>query len=215
MKYIDGYYFPDSIGEKYDYFIRHRCDSLAALQYLDDADRGPVIQGGGHVGLCPGVLCHWFSSVYTFEPDPENYDCLLHNTRHHIESGQLHAFPSGLSSQSGWVDLVQSPVNTGGHYIGGEGTSPDAQKTHVTLMTVDSLELDECTAIFLDVEGHELEVLKGARETIERCSPLLMLEVKDHLKKGGCTQVQLEMYLTHLGYSKVGHKAHDSIYVRT
>ena len=207
-----GYWFPDDIGEKHDYFLRHKEDSLAALNYLGSDDRGTVVQAGGHVGLWPSVLSHWFKKVYTFEPDPENYQCLLQNTRHHIEDGSIVAYNSGVSSSVGWVNLVHSPVNTGGHYIGGSEDQEDALMT--TTLTIDSLSFTDCTAIFLDIEGHELEALRGAEQTIEAYSPLLMLEVKDHSKKGGVTVEELEEYLHGRGYNKVGTRSHDSIYVR-
>jgi FkbM family methyltransferase len=42
--------------------------------------------------------------------------------------------------------------------------------------TIDSLELPRCKLIKIDVDGHELEVLKGAAKTIERCRPIIYIE---------------------------------------
>jgi len=78
----------------------------------------------------------------------------------------------------------------------------------------DDIVLDSCDAIVLDIEGQELNALHGAEETIEEFSPVLMLEVKDHIKKGGCTEAELTEYLGSIGYKKVDGKAHDSIYTR-
>jgi FkbM family methyltransferase len=189
-------------------------DALSVFRYLEDDDRGAVVQAGGHVGLWPSVLSHWFRKVYTFEPEPDNYQCLLHNNRHNIDSGKVDAFNSGLSSQSGWLELVYSQINTGGHHIGVTENDTDKEKLNVTLMTIDSLGLSDCTAIFLDVEGHELETLKGAEDTIDRFSPLLMLEAKDHTQKGGYRMEDMEQYLQYKKYVKVGERAHDSIYIR-
>ncbi len=46
----------------------------------------------------------------------------------------------------------------------------------VPLVTIDSLNLQKCAAIKIDVEGMETMVLAGARQTIERCQPILYIE---------------------------------------
>lgn len=49
----------------------------------------------------------------------------------------------------------------------------------VPLVTLDSLNLQRCAAIKIDVEGMETMVLAGAKQTIERCQPVLYLENND------------------------------------
>ena len=44
------------------------------------------------------------------------------------------------------------------------------------VITLDSLGLEKCSFMKVDVEGMEMEVLEGARETIARCRPYLFLE---------------------------------------
>jgi len=63
---IDEYYFPDSIGEKHSYFIRHMHDSDTIRRYVDGF--GTVIQAGGHVGLWAMSLADEFDEVITYEP---------------------------------------------------------------------------------------------------------------------------------------------------
>lgn len=46
----------------------------------------------------------------------------------------------------------------------------------VPIQTIDSLDLNQCRLIKVDVEGMEYEVLEGARKTIERLRPLLYVE---------------------------------------
>lgn len=50
-------------------------------------------------------------------------------------------------------------------------------KQAVRLLTIDSLTLKRLDFLKLDVEGMELEALAGASETIQRCKPVLMIEV--------------------------------------
>jgi len=50
------------------------------------------------------------------------------------------------------------------------------QGEKVRLLTIDGLELQRCDFMKVDVEGMELEALKGARETIARFRPALYVE---------------------------------------
>lgn len=61
-------------------------------------------------------------------------------------------------------------ANFGGVATGGSGGD------RVRVMTVDELALPHCKLIKVDVEGHELDVLKGAAQTIQRLRPCLFVE---------------------------------------
>lgn len=204
---IDEYYFPDSIGDKYKYFIRHMHDSYAIYQHVNQF--GTVIQAGGHVGLWPMSLANKFDEVITYEPEVENYKCMIENLIENL-SDYANVTPrfGALGEQTKYVDLNFSPVNTGGHHIVYE------ESGEIPMYRLDDIVLNSCDAIVLDIEGQELNALRGAEETIEEFSPVLMLEVKDHVKKGGCTEAELSEYLGCIGYKKVGGKSHDSIYIR-
>jgi hypothetical protein len=54
------------------------------------------------------------------------------------------------------------------------------------------------TAIKLDAEGAEYEILRGARETLQRCRPVLTLEVEERHRQGSTYAVPA--YLDALGY---------------
>ncbi|MFD0854704.1 FkbM family methyltransferase, partial [Actinomadura adrarensis] len=49
----------------------------------------------------------------------------------------------------------------------------------VDRITVDSLKLTDVRFIKLDIEGHELNALRGAADTIERDRPTLLIEVEE------------------------------------
>ncbi|AKM33361.1 FkbM family methyltransferase (plasmid) [Pandoraea faecigallinarum] len=52
-----------------------------------------------------------------------------------------------------------------------------SQGTSVPMICIDSLRLERLDLFKLDVEGMELEVLRGARQTLLTCRPILMVEV--------------------------------------
>lgn len=49
----------------------------------------------------------------------------------------------------------------------------------VETLTLDSLHLDACTLLKIDTEGHEYEVLLGAREMLTRLHPAVLMEYND------------------------------------
>ena len=52
------------------------------------------------------------------------------------------------------------------------------------MVTVDSLKLDDVDLIKIDVEGYEMEVLKGATKSL-RNTQYLMIELNNNTKKYG------------------------------
>ncbi len=61
--------------------------------------------------------------------------------------------------------------------------------------------LDSIDVLKIDIEGGEMQALKGARELLSRYKPLLMVEVSDRiLLDGAATVGELRRFLTELGY---------------
>lgn len=65
----------------------------------------------------------------------------------------------------------------------------------VEARTLDSFNLMGVTAIKIDAEGAELRVLQGARETLERCRPALIIEVLE-----GGARASAILFAVELGY---------------
>lgn len=78
--------------------------------------------------------------------------------------------------------------------------------TYVQQNTLDSFKFKEIDLIKIDVEGHELKVLKGAKETLERWNPVLIIEENGSQVKYGKGQPRDAInYLISLGYKIVAH----------
>jgi FkbM family methyltransferase len=65
------------------------------------------------------------------------------------------------------------------------GIEPLAAKSphgHVVRsMTVDELNLPRVDAIKIDVQGSDLAAMRGARETIKRCRPIIVFELESYI----------------------------------
>ena len=68
----------------------------------------------------------------------------------------------------------------------------------VPLLRLDALQLKDVTAIKLDAEGAEQEVLHGALDTLRRCRPVLSVEIEERHRAGSTRAVPA--LLAQLGY---------------
>ena len=90
----------------------------------------------------------------------------------------------GLGAECGELDIAladpEMPNNFGGL---GFIAEPGYRTEKRPVVTIDSLELIFCDFILLDVEGMERAALQGARKLIERCRPLLYVEIDKEDKR--------------------------------
>ncbi len=158
--------------------------------------REVVLQAGGHVGWWPRRLALHFRQVYTFECEPNLGHCLARNTE---LVPNIDVTVAALGAMMGTAQLNVS-INAGRSRIGPKG------KTLVKQVTVDSLELTACDMLMLDIEGYELEALKGAQRTIAKFKPVLYLEIND-------AGVPLRSHLKEIGYREIAHVHFDYIFL--
>jgi FkbM family methyltransferase len=149
------------------YFTSDPSDVNAAIELLPFV-RGSCVQAGGCMGIWPLRLAQIYSTVYTFEPQPESFHCLQANI---LGVGNIRAFHAALGDERGFVGMThREDDNYGAAYV-----EPGAT---IEMQRIDDLGLDDCGLIYLDVEGYESKVIRGAVETIERCKPAIGVEVK-------------------------------------
>ncbi len=89
-----------------------------------------------------------------------------------------------------WASLAKT-------YAGHAGVG--TQEHRVAVLPLDELALSDVTAIKLDAEGFEQEVLEGARDTLARCQPVLSVEIEERHRPGSTTEVPA--LLVGLGYT--------------
>jgi FkbM family methyltransferase len=205
---IDGFLWPSRDTETRS-SVFQTMDDLAAYVALCKEHR-TVIQAGGNVGIWPKELSRHFAHVFTFEPDSENFACLQRNVREE----NVTMFEAGLGDIQGWASIARDPSNCGASALA--TISAKAQpKLPIPIMTIDGLELDDVDLLQLDVEGFELQALKGAAATIARCRPVIVVELKGLGTRFGYTDQDLDAWLKTLGYSRT-HAAHrDVVYQHT
>ena len=71
------------------------------------------------------------------------------------------------------VEMAIDPADTGGTHVAGTRGATE-------MRTLDAFRIGDLDFLKIDCEGYELEVLKGARETLARCRPCIIVEQKPH-----------------------------------
>lgn len=158
--------------------------------------RTVVVQAGGLQGMYPRLLSDIFERVYTFEPDPLSFHCLVNN----CQKDNIIKIQAAVGQSPGLVDVLRYCE----HNV---GMNSIAQGNKYPVFTIDSLGLDACDFIQLDVEGYEIAALRGAKQTIDRFKPVLCIETRTD------TEQAVQHHMTDLGYYEVDKYHHDSFWL--
>jgi FkbM family methyltransferase len=136
-----------------------------------------VVEAGANIGAHTVPLARLVGAqggVLAFEPERFNFQTLCANLALN-SCTNVWALNQAVGAANGMIQVPsvdpRQPNNFGGVTLR-TGGGADV----VPVRTVDSLQLGTCNAIKVDVEGMEIEVLQGARETILRHRPALYVE---------------------------------------
>jgi len=157
---------------------------------------------GAHVGFWSYYLALVFRGVHAFEPSAAFARCFERNVR--ARNVVLHRV--ALGETAGMVALETVDGNSGATHVrpGREGSIP--------LRRLDDYDLDELDLLKVDVEGYERRVLEGARETLSRCRPVVIVEQKDFASRFGDERFAAAELLVSLGALKLGQVVQDLIF---
>jgi FkbM family methyltransferase len=152
---------------------------MAATNRSEHVRPGDVVfDCGAHIGVFTDMaLRRGAAKVVAIEPDPVNLECLRRNFRSEIASGRVVVYPKGVWSSENVLDLFIGKGNSG---MGSMVKDQHAGKIQVPVSTIDrialELHIDRVNFIKLDIEGAEREALAGAKQTLARDFPRLMLD---------------------------------------
>lgn len=167
------------------------------------ANHRVCIQAGGNGGLWPNALAEHFERVYTFEPDPILFRCLVHNVDHE----NVVWTNAAVGAERGFIgiDRWMGEVNPGANRVKAGG--------HVPMVVIDDYGFENVDLIQLDIEGYELNALKGAADTLARCRPAVVIELRNHSHHFGTTDDAIREWLGEQGYHKAARLNSDELWL--
>lgn len=170
---------------------------------------GVAIDGGAHVGSWTMLMADYFQKTHAFEPCFASYTLLCENVINSDCRGEVIPHNQALLNNNCMVNVMQPSRNR---------TALTARQVKVSrrgrveAVTIDSLNLDRCDFIKLDLEGSEALAIEGARRTIKRYHPVLVIEFNGLMRKFGSSEDQLVKRLEKMGYREIWREGVDRAY---
>lgn len=183
-------------GYKAEYNIRGGC-SDSYFKALPDHDLGGLVNYlsrltrhkpirtcldiGANIGLASLVMAELIPSgtILSFEPNPATFDYLQTNIGSHNGWAQVSPQPFAVGSKSGTIMFSSDETMTHAAHISVDGTGAEVEQValddFLAGVTVGNIDF-----IKIDVEGFELSVLQGAKNTLMQNRPSILMEFNEY-----------------------------------
>lgn len=198
----EGWYWPTKDLKCWPWLQEEKGLPAEISKYVKN--KGVVVQAGGNCGFYPKIYAGIYETVYTFEPDGLNFQCLVLN----VEGLNVYKQQACLGDERKLLAITSSKKNVGCY-----GVDVTVTTGKIPTFLVDDLALEACDLIHLDIEGWEFPALKGAIDTIKKYRPVIALEWMDHGNKFGFPQQDIESWLNNLGYTETVTIMHERIFL--
>ena len=155
------------------------------------------IDVGANIGDYAYHLRALSSRVFAFEPNPA-----LAAWLRGCYGRTVTVIEAALSDAAGTAEL-SIPLGDTGELIDGHGSientfGVNSRTVSVPLIRLDDMDLPKIGFLKIDVEGHELIALRGARRLLQRDRPTLLVEIEERHRKNAVRS--MAEFLSEFGY---------------
>jgi FkbM family methyltransferase len=147
-------------------------DVVHSLKHTD------ILDCGAYIGESALVFEREYDprAIYSFEPVPDNYDLLLETIKLN-DLKKMIPVAKGVGECTAMVKY---------HPLGVSSFISEDGKSEMEVISIDEFVREKQLTIGLikmDIEGHELPALTGAKETIKRFKPILLIAIYHNPKE--------------------------------
>ena len=165
--------------------LKNEFDDMKYLYYLRNKEPEVIFDCGANIGFVTHKFIEKFSKahIYAFEPNPSVFDKLNH---HYSGNDYVHCFNMGIGDKSGeMVFYINKNSGTSSFLRPTEYHTSNIASKKITPKNVEITTIDEIMSkenlkhidiLKLDIEGFELNALKGIKNIEEKVS-IVYLEV--------------------------------------
>ena len=183
-------------------FTQNKC-LREFLEWCRSRDKkfNTVLDIGAWCGTWSAEFAPYCKKIYAIEPDRTHFECLLKNLSSFDNIELLDYAVGDIETR---VSLTDDNFTQAKRiYSIGD----------ILMKTVDSFKFEDVDLIKIDVEGFEMNVLQGAKDTLKDCN-FLMIELNNNSKKYNSSNAEIEKYLQDLGFTTLIDKWPDKVFVR-
>ncbi|MHC0447324.1 FkbM family methyltransferase [Flavobacterium sp. 3-218] len=169
---------------------------------------GDIIEVGANIGTETISFADFNKNnlIHSFEPVPLNFKCLVEIKKLN-NFDNLHLYEKIVSDTTGRIDFKIPTKNDSGS--GHIALERNEETIEIDMVSLDRelIDIQSCSSIIIDVEGHEYSVLKGAKNIINKFRPFIILEVNgNYLEKRANISVDFL-------YKEIENMNYDSYYI--
>ena len=185
---LKNYYLPEDDEHYLNYFkiYDHYQEAQRNRALAQVLNWEFAIDIGANIGLWSKDLSEYFENTVCFEPNQKCIECLEKNINkkksviynHALGSvnTQMDLYTPSFSGGSSFINNTKIGINEDGSKIYGEFSKNISKQKKTIIKTLDSFNFQNVDFIKIDVQGFELEVLKGAYKTLRSNSPIICIE---------------------------------------
>jgi FkbM family methyltransferase len=152
-------------------------DGLAALVAAQVPQASTVVDVGANIGLSTILLARSVQRVIAFEPSPANLEYLRRNLASNGITN-VEVVAAAVSDRPSTLRFHVAQFGAGSHVVAAGHVLSDGIATiEVPAVTLDGALTVPVSFIKIDAEGHEPDVLAGARAVLDRDKPMIYTEI--------------------------------------
>jgi FkbM family methyltransferase len=207
---VNGWWIPenDTVISKYAKVfpnVLYQQESID-IAYSKIKNFNVALDIGGNIGYHSVRFSTAFNQVHTFEPVTNNFLCLEKNCEI-FKNIKLYKLGVGDKNLSIDISLPKNNLNCGAYsFVDFQNSDELLIQETVNVITLDSYNFSP-SLIKIDTQGYELNVLKGAEQTLKIHKPVIIAECENKKLFNG-----VNGYLEPLGYKLAGSSRKDKIW---